>query len=267
MSALLNARNLTFAYTDHPVVRDVAISLHAGEVVALLGPNGSGKSTLIKLLLGHLRADSGSISWEDRDLKSWNRRQLAQRIAYLPQNPTANPEQAVGDVLRLGRAPYWRAFGIESPQDMKVVGETAAMLQLSELIDRPMDELSGGQRQRVFIGRCLVQEPRAMLLDEPGTFLDLRHQVELCQLLLKLTRDCGIGVLMASHDLNLAGLFADRLVLLHDGAVAGVGDPRQVLDPALLSRVYGLSMRRIETGDGGAPLVLPSWSRALRSRT
>src|SRR5204863_2343542 len=123
------------------------------------------------------------------------------------------------EVLRLGRAAYWGAFGIESPRDAEIVREIATLLELGDLLNHRMDELSGGQRQRVFVGRCLVQEPAAMLLDEPSTFLDLRHQVELCALLKKLSRERNIGVLMASHDLNLAGGFCDRLMLLHDGAI------------------------------------------------
>jgi len=130
------------------------------------------------------------------------------KIAYLPQNPTYEPAQTVADVLRLGRAPYWSAFGIESPRDEKIVNDVAQSLALGDLLLRRMDQLSGGQRQRVFVGRCLVQEPLAMLLDEPNTFLDLKAQVDLSQLFRKLARERNIGLLLASHDLNLAGSFA-----------------------------------------------------------
>lgn len=256
METLLRARDLTFSFGDRPVLRGVTLALDGGEVVALLGPNGSGKSTLIRALLGQLPA-GGEISWTGRDVASWRRRDLARLVAYLPQSPTAEPEQRVADVLRLGRAPYWRAFGVESARDEAVVREVAALLQLDDLLGRRMDQLSGGQRQRVFVGRCLAQEPRALLLDEPNTFLDLRHQVELLQLLRKLARERGVGVLLASHDLNVATSLSDRLILLEGGAVAAAGTPAEVLDPALLSRVYGVPMQRIERGDGRAPAVLP----------
>jgi iron complex transport system ATP-binding protein len=256
MSILLEARSLTFAYRDRPVVREVSVALSGGEIVTFLGPNGSGKSTLIKLLLGHLRG-AGTILWEGRDVAEWNRRELARRVAYLPQSPGWEAEQRVADVLCLGRAPYWRAFGIESAHDIQVVKEVAAMLGLEDLLDRRIDEISGGQRQRVFLGRCLVQEPRAMLLDEPNTFLDLRHQVELCQLLRQLARDKSIGVLMASHDLNLAGAFADRLVVLHEGSVVAAGRADEVLRADLLGRVYGMPMARIDRAAGKAPVVIP----------
>lgn len=255
MSAFLSASSVTFAYTDRPVLREVNLSLRAGEVVALLGPNGSGKSTLIRALLGHLRA-AGVIRWDDRDLTALGRRQLARRVAYLPQTPTFEPDHRVLDVLRLGRAPYWRAFGLESPHDMDVVQRVAQTLELRDLLARRMDRLSGGQRQRVFIGRCLAQEPAAMLLDEPNTFLDLKHQIELGGLLRQLAAAQKLAVLMASHDLNLASLLADRIVLLKEGAVIRDGTPDQVLQADILEEVYGVPMQRIDH-DGRSPIVVP----------
>jgi iron complex transport system ATP-binding protein len=253
---LLEARDLSFAYSaDRPVLRGISLTLAAGEVVALLGPNGSGKSTLLRCLLGQLEC-SGDISWEAKPVRAWRRRDLARLVAYLPQSPAWEPDQTVADVLRLGRAPYWGAFGLESDRDVQIVHDVARRLDLTDLMSRPLGELSGGQRQRVFLGRCLAQQPRAMLLDEPNTFLDLRHQVELSQLLKRLAAEQGIAILMASHDLNLAGAFAGRLVLLEDGAVAASGPPGDVLNPELLQRVYGVPMQRIERA-GRAPAVLP----------
>ncbi|MDB5173423.1 MAG: transporter [Phycisphaerales bacterium] len=249
MTSLLQSENLSFSYGDRPILRGVALRLAPGEVVALLGPNGSGKSTLLRCLLGHLPA-SGTIIWEQRSLADWRRRDLARRVAYLAQSPAWEPEQRVSDVLRMGRSPYLQAFGIESPRDVEVVGQVARALGLADFFDRRMHALSGGQRQLVFLGRCLVQEPRALLLDEPNTFLDLRHQVDLGHRLKDLAKRQGIAVLMASHDLNLAGMFADRLLLLEVGTIAADGPPEEVLRPELLSRVYGLPMERIERTDG-----------------
>jgi iron complex transport system ATP-binding protein len=255
---LLQARDLSFAYAaDRPVLRGVGLTLAAGEVVALLGPNGSGKSTLIRALLGQLHATRGDIVWQGRAIGEWRKRDLARVVAYLPQVPAFEPEQTVHDVLRIGRAPYWGAFGVESPRDGQIVEDVARLLHLDEFLPRRVDQLSGGQRQRVFVGRCLVQEPQAMLLDEPGTFLDLRHQVELLKLLRRLAREQGVGVLLASHDLNVAASLADRLILLDGGSLAADGSPREVLDPALLERVYGVAMDRIERGSGHPPAVLP----------
>ena len=252
---LLSASNLCFSYDTQPVLREVSLTLAPGQVVALLGPNGSGKSTLLRSLLGQLDA-RGTILWNNRPIAQIRRRELARLVAYLPQSPTWEPQQSVADVLRLGRAPYLQAFGLEAPRDMEVVHQVAQTLVLSDLLHRPLDALSGGQRQRVFLGRCLVQEPKAMLLDEPNTFLDLKHQVELGRLLVRLARERNIAVLMASHDLNLAGQFAERLILLHEGSVVADGSSDKVLDPALLERVYGLTMERIERKD--ATYVFPT---------
>jgi iron complex transport system ATP-binding protein len=249
---------LSFSYEDRTVLKDVSLTLSAGEVVALLGPNGSGKSTLLRVLLGQLRPTrAGGVRWEGRPVEQWRKRDLARRVAYLPQSPTAEADHRVADVLRLGRSAYWGAFGLESPGDARVVRDVADLLDLADLLDRPMDHLSGGQRQRVFLGRCLVQEPAALLLDEPSTFLDLRHQVDLLRLLRRLATDRGVGVLMASHDLNLAAVTADRAVLLDGGAVAAAGAPGDVLEPGVLSRVYGVPMERVSPAGAGAPLVFP----------
>ncbi len=255
MSTLLDVFGLGFSYGTREVLRDVKLKLFAGEVVALIGPNGSGKSTLIRNLIGVLRG-IGKIEWEQKPLDQWRRRELARHVAYLSQNPLWEPGQLVIDVLRLGRAPYWRLFGIESPRDAEVVLGVAERLNIVDLLDRPMDQISGGQRQMIFVGRALVQEPRAILLDEPSTFLDLRHQVELMSLLRQLAKERNVGVLMASHDLNLAATSADGLVLLDRGTVVADGKAEEVLDPELLARVYGIEMERV-LREGKPPIVVP----------
>ena len=257
MSHLLQATNVSFSYGPLQALRDVSLRLFVGEVVALIGPNGSGKSTLIRTLLGTLRAAGGEIEWDDKPLRKWNRRQLARHVAYLAQTPVYEPGQTVIEALRLGRSPYWTLFGIESPRDEQVVRDVAARLGLKDILHRPLDQISGGQRQRVFVGRALVQEPRAILLDEPNTFLDLKHQVELMSLLRSLAKERNVGVLMASHDLNLAASGADQLILLDRGVVVSDGKPQQVLDPPTLSRVYGVPMASVPRDEGKPPLVVP----------
>jgi iron complex transport system ATP-binding protein len=256
MSSLLEATGVAFAYGAIDALRGVSIRLFTGEVIALIGPNGSGKSTLIRTLVGALHPKAGEIKWDDKPLEKWSRRLLARNIAYLAQSPVFEPGQTVLEVLRLGRAPYWRLFGIESPRDEQIVRDVARKLDLSPILGRSMDQISGGQRQMVFVARALVQEPRAILLDEPNTFLDLRHQVELMQLLRALAREQKVAVLMASHDLNLAAAYADQLVLLDRGAVVGEGKPSEVLDPRVIEEVYGVPMERIDR-EGKPPMVVP----------
>ncbi len=254
---LLQCSNLSFAYSTRPTLRDISLTLSPGEFVTLLGPNASGKSTLIQCLLGHLHAQ-GAIKWDDKPLSAWNRRALARRVAYLPQSPTYDPGQTVLDVLRLGRSPYWSAFGLESARDQQIIHAVGARLDLMSMLDRPMDELSGGQRQRIFIGRCLTQEPAALLLDEPNTHLDLKYQVELCRLLKRLCKEQSIAVLMASHDLNLATAFADRVLLLSEGSVVADGPP-SALTADRLSKVYGLALAHIPSSQS-APIFVPQLS-------
>ena len=244
MSAVLRATGLNFAYEQTPVLHDIALELHTGQVMALIGPNGSGKSTLIKVLSGHLHG-TGEVLVNGVPLQKWRRRMLARTIAYLPQTPTYEAADRVTDVLRLGRAPYWAAFGVETEHDLIAVQRVAALLQLEDLLTRRMDELSGGQRQRVFIGRCLVQEPTVLFLDEPNTYLDLRHQVDLLQLLHKLAHEHDLAVLMASHDLNLAGSFADTMLLMSDGHIRARGPAAEVLKPDLIGQAYGLPMMQL----------------------
>jgi iron complex transport system ATP-binding protein len=260
MVELLSASNIWFAYEQEPVLRVANLRLSSGEVVGLLGPNGSGKSTLMRALLGMLQTQ-GQIQWLGRPLSKWTRKQLARRVAYLPQTPTYLTGQTVVDVLRVGRAPYWSAFGVESPRDEQIVREASKLLSLDDLLSRDMDELSAGQRQRVFIGRCLAQQPLAMLLDEPNTFLDLKHQVELSQLLRQLSRKRDIGVLMASHDLNLAATFSDRLLLLSAGEITAQGDADDVLREDLLSAAYGVPIERFNIGVNRPPFVVPKSGR------
>jgi iron complex transport system ATP-binding protein len=256
--SLLQASHLQFAYGKRQVLRDVSLELAAGEVVALLGPNGAGKSTLLRVLLGQLRAQ-GQVIWQGKPITQWHRRDLARQIAYLPQSPVAIDDQTVADVLRLGRAPYWGPFGIESPRDMNVVREIATTVGLVDVLSSPLAELSGGQRQLVFLARCLVQEPMALLLDEPNTFLDIRHQVEVGRLLRRVAQEKQIAVLLASHDLNLSASLADRLILLHEGAVAADGAPGDVLRADLLTKVYAVEMERVEAGADDVPLIRAKW--------
>jgi iron complex transport system ATP-binding protein len=252
--ALAKTSKLSFCYGKARALRDVSIELAAGEFVALIGPNGSGKSTLVRLLLGALRG-SGDVHWEGRAISSWHLRELSRRVAYLAQHPVYDPDQRVSDVLKMGRAPYWSMFGIESQHDVQIVEAVAREIGVTELLSRRMGDLSGGQRQRVFVGRCFVQQPAAMLLDEPDTHLDVRHLIELGRLLRDAAKTRGMGVLVASHDLNWAAMFADRMVLLSAGEVAAQGSSDAVMEAGVLERVYGTAMERLNRSDGGAVVV------------
>lgn len=236
---LLEAVGLTFSYARRPVVRGVSLRARPGEIVALLGPNGSGKSTLLRMLLGQLRG-AGVVKWEGREVRTWSGRQLARKVAFLPQHPTSLSGQTVGESIGMGRYPHLGLLGLESAGDVRAVEQAAKALGLESDLGRLIQTLSGGQRQRAYLARCLAQEPSALLLDEPDTFLDLRHSVQLGETLRHLAESRKIAVVMASHDLHLAAAVADRVVLLSDGQVMAEGPPRVVLTPELIQRVYGV---------------------------
>jgi iron complex transport system ATP-binding protein len=244
----LTIQSLQVSFGQHTALSGVSTQLRAGEVVTLLGPNGSGKSTLLRAALG-LTAFTGDVIWFGKPARKWTRRELARLVAYMPQHPVYEPGDRVSDVLRLGRSPHQGLLGIDSEADGAVVAEVAGELELSELLSRRIETLSGGQRQRVFLGRCLAQQPQVLLLDEPATFLDLRHQVELYRLLRDLARKKNIGVLMASHDLNLAAAHADRAIVLKKGTILIDDLTAIAMNEKTLSEAFDLPMRCVQVDD------------------
>ena len=265
---MLEITSASAGYGRTPVLESVSLTLSAGEIVALVGPNGGGKSTLLKVALGHVRPATGRVKWHGRHVQEWTRRQFARRVAYLPQSPTTLPGQRVVDVLMAGRSPYLGPFGVESQTDRRAVESVAADLGLADWLGRDVATLSGGQRQRVHVGRCVVQlfgddaESKAILLDEPDTFLDLRHVADLSATIRALAKTRGLGVLLASHDLNLAAAVADRLVLLHDGRVLATGPPGDVLTADRVEAAYGTRVEILHRD--GRTVVLPTLTAGPR---
>ncbi len=245
--AVLEAVGVTFGYAKRPVLREVSVVCRAGEVVALVGPNGSGKSTLLRVLLGQL-AGGGVVRWEGREVGKWGVKALAKRVAFLPQHPLWTPGQTVRDAIAMGRYPHLGVLGFESARDETVVRDAAMALGLEAETEREVETLSGGQRQRVFLARCLAQEPVALLLDEPDTFLDLKHAAAMAGTLRRLSRERNMMVLMACHNLHLAAAVAERVVLMDDGRVVAEGPPRAVITPENVGKVYGVKAVPWEAG-------------------
>lgn len=251
---VLRCHELSVRFGSRIVLDRVSLALDPGRLVALLGPNGSGKTTLLRALAGLVPADPGQVLLDGRELRSVARQTIARHVAYLPQAPTVIESQRVAELLLTGRLPHRGPLGFDSPADAETVRDLAGQLELAELLDRRLGSLSGGQRQRAFIGRCLAQQPRVLLLDEPATYLDLRHQVELHRLLRRLADEKQLAVLLASHDFNLAATHCDELVLLDAGRVIARGDGDAVLQPELIERVYGVKVLRAQV-DGEIVLV------------
>jgi len=221
-----------------------------GECLIAVGPNGAGKTTLLRLLTGLLRPAAGEIAWRGRPFASLSRRELARRIAYVPQIRPAHVPLTVEEVVLLGRYPHLTALQM-APRaaDFGAVEEALRLVGIEELRGRPVDELSGGERQAVFIAAALAQEAELLVLDEPTIHLDARHQSDLAELLLRLKAESGRTVVLATHDLNLASLLGDRLLALAGGQVLDVGPPRHILRPELLERLFRARFEIVRGGE------------------
>jgi iron complex transport system ATP-binding protein len=234
----LRCEEVGFAYETEPVLTQVSFTVRRGEVFGLLGPNGSGKSTLIRLVSGVLVTQQGYVECGGRDVRAYPRDELARLVAVVPQETTIDLPFAVLEVVLMGRSPYVGPFGFEGEHDLEVARCAMEQTGVSPLADREIHTLSGGERQRVILARALAQEPRFLLLDEPTAFLDIKHQVEVYDLLQRLTRTSQLSVLVSMHDLNLAALYCDRIALLKNGRVFAQGTPEEVLTYTSIKAVY-----------------------------
>lgn len=254
--AVLRARDLHCGYEGREVITGVDVALLRGEFLGLIGPNGSGKTTLLRALAGRLVATSGKVLLDGVPMHAMPRRTVAQQLAVVPQISSPPFEFSVGEVVAMGRTPHLGRLQAERPADRAAIERAMALTHTERLRDRPVTELSGGEFQRVVIARALAQEAPVMLLDEPAAHLDIGHQVDIFDLLLRLNREEGRSILCVSHDLNLAARYCDRLVAMSGGAVAAQGAPARVLTEERVSDLYRCSVR-VVTGPDGRPHVTP----------
>lgn len=259
--ARLETRELGFAYAGRRALERVGLTAEPGEVVGLLGPNGSGKSTLVRLLSGVLAGYAGSASWERRELREWSRRELARKVAVVPQEPSFGFPFTALEIVLMGRHPHLGGFALESARDVAIARRALERAGAAHLAARSIRELSSGERQRVVFARALAQEPRALLLDEPASFLDIRHQVELYDTVRELAHDEGRTVLTVLHDLNLAAEYCDRIYLLAGGRIEASGPTAEVLTYANLTRVFETDLYVDTNALTGRLLVVPLSAR------
>ncbi|WP_426449195.1 ABC transporter ATP-binding protein [Paenibacillus sp. S-38] len=249
-------KELGKSFGARTVLQGIDLEVRAGEWLGILGPNGSGKSTLLHMLSGVETPDRGGIELEGRPLAGYSRRELARLLAVLPQDALPPLGFTVREIVEMGRYPYQNWLGDEKEDRSALVERILSWLKLEELQERTVDALSGGERQRVALGRALAQEPKLLLLDEPTTFLDIGYQLEMLERIDRWKEECGMTVVSVLHDLNLASMFCDRLLLLHEGRIRGIGTPEEVLQPEGLEQVYGTRPYVLPHPDGGVPQIL-----------
>jgi iron complex transport system ATP-binding protein len=258
----LAVEHLTLAHGHRVVVHDISFTVDAGEMVAIVGPNGSGKSTLLRGMARLHPPRAGRVLLDGRDIRGMNSRHVARVLAILPQAPAGGLDLTVRELAFRGRYPHQGLLQRVTRRDIDAVEWALESTDALHLADRPLAALSGGERQRAWIAMALAQEPRILLLDEPTTFLDVAHQVDVMHLLRRLN-DRGITIVAVLHDLALAGRFTSRVIALREGRLAFDGPPAAVLQPEALERVFGVPMLVLADPDTGLPLPLPRPDPAL----
>ncbi|MEV2252940.1 ABC transporter ATP-binding protein [Streptomyces sp. NPDC050147] len=261
----LSTHGLDLRYGDKVVVGGLDVTLPGGAVTAIVGPNACGKSTLLRGLTRLLAPSGGSVALDGADIHRMSARALARRMGLLPQQPVTPEAITVEALVRLGRYPHQTFLSPWSKSDQAAVDEALERTGTTELRDRSVDQLSGGQRQRAWIALALAQDTELLLLDEPTTFLDLRHQLDVLDLVADLHAEAGRTVVMVLHDLGQAARYADHLVVLKDGRLAAAGAPADVLDARLVKDVFDVDCRVVPDPETGTPLVVPKGRTARRA--
>ena len=249
----LKINDVVFAYSSAPVLDNICLELAPSEVLGIVGPNGSGKSTLIRCIDNILKPQRGTILLDGQEVRRLSRMEIARRMGYVPQSSPHIFPTTVFDTVLMGRRPHanWRS----SEQDVDKVVEVLELLGIEDFALKDFGELSGGEQQRVLLARALAQEADVLLLDEPTSNLDIRHQLEVMSIIRNLVRERGLSAIMAIHDLNLAARYADRVIMLNGGEIFDAGDPVSVFTVANIAHVYGV--KAVVRDDGGSPYIVP----------
>jgi iron complex transport system ATP-binding protein len=263
----LAAEELSLGYGERRIVSDLSVEIPTGRVTVIIGANGSGKSTLLRGLARLLTPLSGSVLLDGKSIASIPSRDVAKVMGLLPQAPIAPEGITVADLVGRGRYPHQGWFRRWSADDERAVAEALTATGTAELADRPIDEMSGGQRQRVWIAMALAQETDLLLLDEPTTYLDLTHQVEVLDLLTDLNRRRGTTIVLVMHDLNLACRYADHLIALREGRITQQGRPGEVVTADVMREVFSLSASIVEDPVSGTPTIVPIGRHHCRPAT
>jgi len=252
---MIEVHSISFRYHRDWVLQDVSFQVGKGEFIGVIGPNGSGKTTLLKILTRLLSPQQGEVLFELIPLKKMSRTDIAKRIAVVSQEAYALFPFSVIEIVLMGRSPYLGHLMFENERDLEIAKRAMEWTDLLSLSERSIDELSGGERKRVFIARALAQEPEVILLDEPTANLDIHHQIEFLDLILSLNRERGLTIIMATHDMNIASEFCDRLILFREGKIYKTGVPREVITKETIETVYGCDVWVDQNPISGMPRI------------
>jgi iron complex transport system ATP-binding protein len=242
MKSAFAVENLSYAFGTQFVLKNLSFSVPQSDVFIIIGPNGAGKTTLIKLMVGILKVQTGQIEILQTPIGSYSHKRLAKALAYVPQGLPVGFPFTVEETVLLGRAPHQKVLGLASQSDLDIAQQAMRFTEITHLARRRLDQLSGGEQQRVLIARALCQQPQVILLDEPTASLDLSHQIRIMDLMEKLKTEKGVTVVMVSHDVNLAAMYADQLLLLKAGEIVCMGSPSSVLNFKTLEETYGCKL-------------------------
>ncbi|UAK31627.1 ABC transporter ATP-binding protein [Nocardia asteroides] len=262
----LGAEGVTLGYGDRVIVDGLSLAIAPGVVTTVIGPNGCGKSTLLRSLGRLLRPRHGRVLLDGKAISTMKTKDVARIVGMLPQSPVAPEGLTVADLVARGRHPHQSWFRQWSDTDESEVTTALEQTGIADLADRALDELSGGQRQRAWISMALAQGTDILLLDEPTTYLDLAHSIEVLDLVDRLHADLGRTVVMVLHDLNLAIRYSDQLVVMHDGRVVATGAPGEVVSVELLREVFELDATVLEDPVSGRPMIVPIGARHVRGK-
>ncbi|HAT1132574.1 ABC transporter ATP-binding protein [Corynebacterium striatum] len=262
--AQLTAKDISLGYGERDIITGLSVDIAPGKVTSIVGPNGCGKSTLLRSLSRLLKPTGGEIFLDGKAISEIPTKQLAASLGLLPQSPIAPDGIVVTDLVGRGRTPHQGLLGRWSQEDYDIVQESMEMTGVAELAERSIDELSGGQRQRVWIAMALAQRTDILLLDEPTTYLDIKHQLEVLDLLVELNETHGTTIAMVIHDLNLAARYSDELIAVSNGNVYAQGSPQDVMTQQTVKDVFGVDSVIVEDPVSGLPAVMPIGKRKVK---
>jgi iron complex transport system ATP-binding protein len=255
LSSAIEIKNLSHSYDSLVVLNTLTFSIEKGDFFIIIGPNGSGKTTLLKIISGLVKLQQGDLAILDQSIQSYTRKALAKKIAYVPQMVSMDFPFTVLEVVLMGRSPHLGPLGLGQEKDVEIATKAMTFTGIEHLTGRKLEQLSGGEQQRVLIARAICQEPEVILLDEPTASLDLAHQVRIMDMMEKLKNEKNVTIVMVSHDVNLAAMYGENLLLLKEGRILGRGRPEDVITYQALEKAYGCTILVDESPVGEYPRV------------